>query len=416
VKPALRLPLLVGLATLAVWSGWRIVAHTRADAALAQGDVETALSRLPGHPGALAALAERQAAAGDLAAAARTAHVLIQAAPLEGRAWRILAQEQAAAGHTDQARELYAKAIALSPRDLPSRAWMADDLLAQGRYTEALVHIDRLLDTSPQTRPALLGVLVQLSADEEFVDALVPVLVRTPGWRQAYLRQLQTASDPQTAASVMAALGAEGGLTQSEHAAWIDELIRRGQWGQAYAHWAGTLPAGTRLSPVFNEDFSHPLSGIGFDWRVRTIPGQTIAIEPALAGAQGPVAALEFRGRPAPEVGLEQALLLAPGNHDLEVRLRTENLRSDGGLEWIVACADGRVLGTTPRITGSSEWHTLSGAIQVPADCPGQWLRLRNPAPTERAQWTEGRMWVDRVRVAPANRPASVTQVADPAG
>ena len=405
MRPATHLLLVGALGALALYSGWRVVAHTRADAALARGDAEAALAQLPAHPDALATVAERQAAAGDLAAAAITAQALAKAAPLDGRAWRVLAQARAAAGDTDPVRELYTRAIALSPRDLPARAWLADDLLAQGRYAEALAHLDRLLETAPQARGALLEVLVQLSADPTFADALVPLLARPPAWRAAYLHQLQRTADPQVAASVMAALAAEGGLTPAEDAAWIDELIRRGQWGQAYAHWAGTLPAGTRLTPVFNQGFDQPPTGTGFDWRLRAIPGQSVTIEPA--DASGPVAAFEFRGRPAPQAGLEQALLLAPGNHELQVRLRSDNLRSDGGLEWIVACADGRVLGASPRITGSSGWHTITGTVQVPADCPGQWLRLRNPAPTERTQWTEGRLWVDQVSLQPSAAPAA---------
>ena len=179
-------------------------------------------------------------------------------------------------------------------------------------------------------------------------------------------------------------------------AAWVDELMRRGQWGQAYAHWAGSLRPGARLSPVFNPDFELPPSNSGFDWRIRPLPGQTVSIEHGVAGAQGAVAALEFRRRPAAVAGLEQALLLAPGQHTLKVRQRTDQLRSDAGLEWIVACGDGRVLGRSERFGGSADWHTLSAPVQVPTDCPGQWLRLRNPAPTERTRVTEGRLWIDR--------------------
>ena len=153
---------------------------------------------------------------------------------------------------------------------------------------------------------------------------------------------------------------------------------------------------GARLSPVFNPDFELPPSNSGCDWRIRPLPGQTVSIEHGVAGAQGAVAALEFRRRPAAVAGLEQALLLAPGQHTLKVRQRTDQLRSDAGLEWIVACGDGRVLGRSERFGGSADWHTLSAPVQVPTDCPGQWLRLRNPAPTERTRVREGRLWSDR--------------------
>jgi tetratricopeptide (TPR) repeat protein len=402
LRSPVRAALLAGLAVAALYSGYRIVAHTAADAVAAE-DPAQALRRIPGHPAALLARAERELAAGDTAAAVETVGRLRQAAPLQGGAWRILAQVEAAAGNQVQARELFAKAVALGPRDVAARAWLADDLLVQGKFADALVHIDRIMTTSPHSQQALLGVLVQLSADPAFVDALTPVLARQPGWRSAYLHELQRSAAPDSTSRVMAALARDGGLTPAEDARWIDDLMRRGQWGQAYAHWAGTLAADAVLSPVFNDGFDAVPTGAGFDWRTSSIPGQTVTFEQDVPGASGHAAALEFRGRPASRIGLEQALLLAPGNHELRVRMRAEGLRSDGGLEWVVACADApqRILGRSPRIAGSFDWETATARIEVPADCPGQWLRLRNPGPTERSQWTEGRLWVDQVRIGP---------------
>ncbi|UWX04058.1 hypothetical protein H1235_00670 [Pseudoxanthomonas sp. NC8] len=40
--------------------------------------------------------------------------------------------------------------------------------------------------------------------------------------------------------------------------------------------------------------------------------------------------------------------------------------------------------------------------VEVPADCPGQWLRLNNPAPTRSTQWIEGELWLDDARILPA--------------
>ena len=400
MRPLARVLLLAGLAVAGLYSSTRIVAHSRADA-LAQTDPEQALRLLPGHPAALRALAERQLAAGQTAAAAATAAQLVRSAPLDGHGWRILGQLQAAAGKPDRARALFARAVALDPRDARARAWLADDLLARGRYADALVQLDRIMTTSAASRPALLGVLVQLSADPGFVQVLTSRLAARPDWRAAYLQALQRDASADTNAAVMAALAGDGGLDPAEDARWIDQLIQRGQWGQAYAHWAGTLAPGAVLSPVFNPGFEAVPSGSGFDWRSPPLPGQTVTVEAGPPGATGQVAALEFRGRPAPRIGLEQALLLAPGAYRLQARIRAEDLRSDAGLEWVVACADGRILGRSPRIGGSLDWTTVAAPLQVPADCPGQWLRLRNPGPTERTQWTQGRLWVDQVRIDP---------------
>ncbi|UWX04059.1 hypothetical protein H1235_00675 [Pseudoxanthomonas sp. NC8] len=148
---------------------------------------------------------------------------------------------------------------------------------------------------------------------------------------------------------VLAALAGDDGLSADEDARWIDTLMQRGMWGQAYAHWAGTLPEGAILSPVFNGGFEGLPTNSGFDWRTPVIPGQTVSFEP-VDGASGQAAVLQFRGRPAARGGLEQALLLAPGPHRLQLRLRSNGLRSDGGLEWL------------PARTGAGSWVAVTGS------------------------------------------------------
>ena len=402
MKPLPRKLLVGALALAALFSGYRIVQHSLADAH-ALDDPARALRHIPDHPRALFMLADTQRRAGQLDAAEANANRLREVAPLEGRAWRLLAQVEVARGHPDRARELFTRAVELNPRDAPARAWLADDLLARGEHAGALAEMDRIMVTSPAARPALVDVLVRLSGDPAFVDALVPVLATQPPWRAYYLRQLQRGADPDVTSTVMAALDNEGGLDATESARWVDTLIRSGHWGKAYAHWAGTLQEGAVFSPVFNGDFEHTPSGTGFDWRTPRIPGLTVTFEAAPSGATGNVAAIEFRGRPTPRGGLEQALLLAPGRYELQVRLRTQGLRTDQGLEWVVACADRRVLGRTDRFKGTSDWVTLTAPVTVPTDCAGQWLRLVNPAPTTRAQWTEGQLWIDHIRMIPAS-------------
>lgn len=413
MKPWARAGVLVGLGLLAAYSSYRVVAHRLADVAAADRP-EDALAWIPGHPAALLALADRQLRAGDHEAAVATATRLRQAAPLEGGALRILAQAADAAGDAAQARDLYVQAVALRPRDVRSRAWLAHDDLENGRYPQALEQLDKILRVSPGLARTLFPAMAQLSADPGFVEALVPVLARQPSWRPAFLRELWRSPYPQAAAAVMDGLGRTHALAPQEHAQWMEELLRQGQWNLAYAHWAGTLPAGARLTPVYNSGFGQVPEGRGFDWRLPALPGVTVTFESA-AGAAGQAARIEFRGRPAAHAGLEQALLLAPGRYQLQARVRSDDLRSDRGLEWVVECAPGRrVLGRSDPLAGNSGWTTLRASIDVPEECQGQWLRLRNPAPPGPAQSISGRVWIDEVRIDPLPAPVPGAPAAAP--
>lgn len=399
MKDGLRWGLLGTLALVAIGAGYRIVAHTVADGWV-ETDPSRALDWVGDHPEALYRLAEQQLAAGDLAAARAMARRLEKAAPLDGRALRLQAQVAASERRPDMARPLFERAIALSPRDLPARAWLIQDALERGQYPAALEQADRILRFSPGQGTVLLPALARLSQDPAFAAVLVPALAARPPWREALLREIQSGDHPVSAERVLGGLRKAGGLTQDEHNRWVEDLMRQGDWTQAYARWASTLGSPQRLSAVFNGGFEQPISQRGFDWRVRPIPGVGVALEP-VEGGNGLAAHLTFRRRPVAEAGLDQALLLAPGPQRLSLRVRADNLRTDSGLEWQVRCRKGAVLATSERLQGTFGWRRVEIALNVPPDCVGQWLRLRNPAPTGTGQYASGDLWVDDVTVTP---------------
>ena len=167
------------------------------------------------------------------------------------------------------------------------------------------------------------------------------------------------------------------------------------------ARWAGSLPKPDgRLPLVYNGNFAQMPSDVGFDWRLRRIPGVILRFEPA-SGAGGQVAYLNFLDRRVPSAGLEQALLLSPGSYRLAVRMRAQALRSEMGLQGTVECAGpAGVVGRTDAIDGSFAWRAFEADVTIPPEgCPGQWLRLVNPVPSGAAQRVVGEAWLDDVRL-----------------
>jgi hypothetical protein len=111
---------------------------------------------------------------------------------------------------------------------------------------------------------------------------------------------------------------------------------------------------------------------------------------------------LHFFGRPAARVNGRLGLLLARGRFGLSVRAPSDFLRSDRGLQWIVRCEGGPVLGELEVPDGNAAWRLLSVDFEVPAErCPGQWLELRNPAVRGTAQNVSGDLWIDDVAITP---------------
>ena len=298
---------------------------------------------------------------------------------------------------------MYRIAARRVPRDALTRVWLANHYLLGRDYAGALVQLDVLLRVSPVHREDVRRVLLLRAAEPAFADALAAALARHPDWRPDVLAKLENAEDASAADNVIAALQDRGGLDDSESAQWVEQLQRRGRWGEAYARWAGRATRqGRRLELINNGQFEQAITSQGFDWRTRRVPG--VSLEMVAAGnGKGLSAHAVFRGRAVPQLNLEQAMLLAPGRYRFSARMRAEGLRTDAGLEWSVTCVGtNQMLVASDRIDGSFGWRQVGGELRVPdADCPAQWLRLRNPAPSGTAQQTWGDIWIDDVALRP---------------
>jgi tetratricopeptide (TPR) repeat protein len=366
-------------------------------------DPEQALQWRPDHPQALLVLAERQLAQGKFAEAQASARQLLAHEPLQGVAFRVLAEAAESEGRLADAFRLYLVAEKRAPRDLQTRAWLTQRYLERGDFAGALGQVDRILRMAPQRARSINPVLAQLAQDPAFADALAARLRQGPPWRAGLLNALRDpkTGNPVAVGHVMQALQNQGGLTPEEYTHWLDSLMMQGRWGEAYARWAGKLPkAEGRLPLVYNGNFAQPPSDVGFDWRLRRVPGVMLQFEPD-SGAGGQVVYLHFLDRRVPSAGLEQALLLSPGTYRLAVRMRAQSLRSEMGMQWNVDCSGpAGVVARTDGAEGSFAWRTFEAEVTIPpTGCPGQWLRLVNPVPSGAAQHVAGELWLDDVTI-----------------
>jgi hypothetical protein len=396
--------LIVGIGALFFsWIAWRVFTlgmaqhYSRSSPVVAlawrKGDAEARIREL-----------DRESVKRQYSAAQRQgARAAIHSAPLDGRGYRMLANQAELRGDLPLAMSLYSIATKRGPRDIPTLGRLIQYQLTQGNRAEALAYIDQVLRVEPQTSQRIFPVLGALSAQAP--EDVANVLLQDPPWRTQFLLQLVQHSRASSALSRLFDLlrRSAGGLSPAELSAWLDRLIKDGQWGPAYLSWVESLPpeASKRIGNVYNGGFEVEPSQLGFDWRFGRVPGARIS-RAQVTGSEGQFALrVDFEDRRVPFGHVRQLLALVPGTYRLQGRARTDDLRGERGLVWTLTCADSHLqIAETDPMKGRHDWHGFERDFVVPAEkCGGQWLTLRVPARIPAEQRLGGTAWFDDLSI-----------------
>lgn len=151
---------------------------------------ERALALVPAHPEAALALAARQLARGDAAAADATARRLLAAEPAAGEAFRVLALAAERRGDAAAATRAMRIAVRRAPRDMAARGWLAEDAIARGDHAAGLVQLEAVMRLSPRHVDLLVPMIATLADDPRFALALQASLDAQPRWASMLAEQL----------------------------------------------------------------------------------------------------------------------------------------------------------------------------------------------------------------------------------
>ena len=246
---------------------------------------EVALAWSPGHPEALAEAAERSFEAGDpeaRRAAFDLARRVMISSPLAPTPLRLLALEAEEREEQAKAVKLMRLAAERSPRDAKAQIWLADQALLADDYGAGLERVDALLRIWPGLGSTLFPALAQMSTEEEASAALIDTIRKNPPWRRALLAAMPSTVDPPglMAAFYLRAMVGEGALTDRDLRPFLQTLINQGFPDLARSIWLASLSEERRLDAegITNGDFDYPITGIGFDWRIKRAEGADVRV------------------------------------------------------------------------------------------------------------------------------------------
>lgn len=398
------------LAALAL--SWQVVTHGLgryyADR-LTQGDEvapEQVLVWTPGHPRALLErglqmLPDTPEAGEELLARAYAAN------PADPRPLIVSAARLALAGDHERSDALIEIADALAPAD---PRWQQEIALywdARQRPARALAHLSKVMEADPARRWELNRIWLNLAEQPEQRTLLLPYAMAPPNWWSGFLHfAAAEASSTETVRLLynMRRQSTQAALTTEERSAYLARLKRDGLISEAYLVWLNGLSAAERsaLGLLHNGSFELPLSHIGFGWHLRhpRVEGASLATQ----GAVGSRALeLRFRALDSRFEHLHQPLFLDPGTYRLTGRVRSERLKTLGGLRWRVRCQlpTREVLGESRRVFGPDGWTPFAFDFEVPADCRYQELRLESAGQRGLELSIDGSIWFDDLAIRP---------------
>lgn len=334
---------------------------------------------------------------------------ILDANPAEVAALLMVAREHERRSERELAARAYRAALEIAPYERDVLALAADFFLRAGDAL-AIELLGRLAGHYPETRDTVFATLASLLSSEPQRQAVAEHLTRKPTWLGAFaLDACRRGLDPRLLAAWLPRATGPTDAPAAETACAIDRLRAAGRWEEAHQLWLNSLPPArlARVGHVFNGGFEQVPTGAGFDWLLQPRPEREaghMAEVIRVLGAEGERSLrVSYNGKRQHGVPARQYTLLAPGEYELSGMARHEGLKALRGVHWTLRCVEqsqpGKIIASSERFLGSSEWRRFATAISIPAGCAGQVLQLEPVAEPGAPAFVAGHAWFDDIRL-----------------
>ncbi|MFW2440545.1 MAG: tetratricopeptide repeat protein [Arenicellales bacterium] len=377
------------------------------------GAIRSALSWNANHPKAQY-LEARQISASD----PDKAEILLTASLLENptdvEAIQAMARLQFAKGNKELANNLMLESTRLAPANKYIRLDAGQFWADTGQWDKAIESWRQALTTSPQLGKELYPVLLQLTENKETLPLLTPLIENPPEWWDTYTEYLALNAKNLDIVATVAAMRMQSSVPLSidERRYVVRRMMKDGQWPRAYIAWVNGLDHTQLgyLGSIYDGSFELEPSNEGFGWHITKNRNVSIRKQRTYGGTGDKALQLTFEGEEMIFKHLYQPLYLTLGGHEFTANLKTDRLKSRGGLKWVIRCAGDQkiVLGESPRLLGSSEWREVKFRFEVPnsKECSiGQILRLESTGQRAYDHKLEGDIWFGRLVIRAVRKP-----------
>ncbi len=302
---------------------------------------------------------------------------------------------------------LVQRAARLEPANADIRIRAAIYWLRRGDLDRALAEWSSALDANPDRFELLFPILLKIAEHPDTRAALNAYAVQPPTWWDRFFDRMAIQALEMDTVRYVYTQRREGGgapISAVERQAYIARLQREGRSTEAYLTWVNGLSDTEReqLGLIFNGGFELTPTGTGFDWHIGGSRGEKVDTA-ATYGTEGERALhLLFSNTQEPFRRFFQPLFIDPGRYRVTGQVRTDGLKTNGGLQWSVECrADDKTLSlaTSERFLGSQQWRVFEFEFELPVGCTDPTLRLSTYARVQSDYRISGSAWFDDLRM-----------------
>jgi hypothetical protein len=326
----------------------------------------------------------------------------------DARIYSLLGEIMRRSGQDNAAYALFDHALLLAKTEIHALQWAIERDIGKQNYRKATDQLDVLFRRWPDRIEPLAPALPAIYSSPDAYAMLLARLGDDPPWRRRLINALSAGSTngPVFAARLIRDLAVTRmPPTRPETARVLSSLLRHKQYDLAYRTFLLTLAHEEKdLSGfVFDGAFRQEPSGRVFDWSIRQQPGTTLTLPAGGDLSQsGEGLALEFNETPVLRVGIEQYLMLPPGDYEIAFKASAFAAKLPKGLTWSLDCRDpGKTILRLDVPPGDYKERLVSAAFSVPHNCPIQVLSLSTNAIAE--SWSErysGRVLFQNIRIS----------------
>lgn len=329
----------------------------------------------------------------------------LAAEPLDRRVLFEISLLLALEGDSKSAEQLTLVAAGRSLREPAVLGQALNILLQRGDAEKSLAVIDGLIRARPKLADTLFDQILLIAENPKWEGMVAKLLSANPPWRERlFLRAAANDKDSQKMYRLLLSLKSNGtSVNDTELRMLLSKMLTERNYAQAYFVWLDMLqdPGLQYVGNVYDGGFESKPRNLYFDWFINRTQTVEVKTMPRATGSADHVLRVDYIGNRTRIAPAYQFLQLNPGEYIFSGDQRSDGLKTDSGINWLLYCVgpNGVALTNSPKLSGTTQWTRFDVRFVVAPGCHTQQLALTAASRAVLDQQISGSAMFDNIQI-----------------